>query len=184
MKLFYSSLLLIVGWLSPGWSVSAQENNVVETPVKVSIPSVSLVGFAGSDMHLTYTGKGAEQVITPSRLDTTWLNYSSIVDGKTTNSISANINSGNLPAEVVVKLNVGDDVGAGAGTMGKSTGQIELSEYPQAVITDIGSCYTGQGPKKGHSLTYSWEWPSTYGVDHSSVNNIEISVIYTLTADK
>ncbi|MDD2612753.1 MAG: hypothetical protein PHR38_08195 [Bacteroidales bacterium] len=185
MKLSYCSLLLLVIISSPGGLVTAQKDNVVETPVKVSIPSVSLVGFAGSDAHLTNTpGKRAEQIITPSIRDTTWLNYSSIVDEKSANVISVNINSGNLPAEVVVKLNVGEDVGAGAGTMGKSAGQITLSEYPQAIITDIGSCYTGQGSKKGHPLTYSWEWPSTYDVNHPSIDNIEVSVIYTLTAGK
>ena len=185
MKIFYRILLLICIILSPVGFVSAQENNMAQMPVKVSIPTVSLVGFAGSDTHLTYIqGKGAVQKITPSTIDTTWLNYSSVIDGNSTNSISVNIISENFPAEVVVKLNVGEDVGAGAGTMGRPTGKIALNEYPQAVITDIGTCYTGQGPKKGHPITYSWEWPPSYDANYSSNDNMEVSVIYTLTAGK
>lgn len=186
MRQTYRNLLLIPIFLLPVWIISAQESNVVHMPVKVSIPTVSLVSFAGSDAHFTNSsGKGAVQKITPSTKDTTWLNYSSVIDDKSTNSISASIISGNLPVEVVVKLNVGEDAGAGAGTVGKPTGVISLSEYPQTIITDIGTCYTGQGAKKGHPITYTWEWLPPYEADHSSIdNNIEISVIYTLIADE
>jgi len=186
MRQTYRNLFLIQIILLPVWIATAQESNIVHMPVKVSIPTVSLVSFAGSDAHFTtIPGKGAIQKITPSTKDTTWLNYSSVIDDKSTNSISASIISGNLPVEVVVKLNIGEDVGAGAGTMGKPTGIISLNEYPQTVITEIGTCYTGQGSKKGHPISYSWEWLPPYDVDHSSIDdNIEISVIYTLIADK
>jgi hypothetical protein len=163
----------------------AQENNQVQMPVRVSIPTVSLVGFAGSGVHTTnMAGKGAVQKITPATLDTTWLNYSSVVDGHSTNSLSASIASGNLPVEVVVKLKIGEDVGAGAGAMGKPTGEIALNEYPQVVVTDIGTCYTGLGPKKGHPITYTWEGLPPSRTDHPSEEKIEISVIYTLTSSK
>ena len=185
MRQTYRNLFLIQIILLPVWIVSAQENNVVHMPVKVSIPTVSLVSFAGSDAHSTNsTDMGAVQKITPFTKDTTWLNYSSVIDGYSTNSICVNITSGDLPAEVDVKLNVGEDVGAGAGTMGKPTEDISLNEYPQTIITDIGTCYTGQGSKKGHPITYSWEWLPPYDVDHSSIDNTEVFVIYTFTAGK
>lgn len=184
MKVSDRILLLLFILFLPVELVFSQDN-IVQMPVKVSIPSVSLVSFAGSTKQLKdIRNKGTEQTITPSTLDTTWLNYSSIIDGNSTNSICVNINSGYLPAEVVVKLNVGEDVGAGAGTMGKSTGQISLTEYPQAIVTDIGTCYTGQGINKGHQLTYSWEWKPPYDADHSSIDDVKISVICTLAAGK
>lgn len=185
MKEYSQNLILLFIFLLNVGILPAQENNSVQLPVRISIPTVSLVGFAGSKAQLTnFSGKGAEHIITPTTIDTTWLNYSSIVDGLSTNSICININSGVLPAEVVVKLNIGEDVGAGAGTMGKSAGQIALTDYPQPIVTDIGTCYTGQGTKKGHQLTYSWEWKPPYDVDHSSIDDIELSIICTFAAGK
>ena len=146
MRQTYRNLLLLPIMLLSACIVSAQENNIVHMPVKVSIPTVSLVSFAGSDAHFTsIPGKGVVQKITPSTKDTTWLNYSSVIDDNSTNSISVSIISGNLPAEVVVKLNVGEDVGAGAGTIGKPTGELALNEYPQTIITDIGTCLYRSG---------------------------------------
>ena len=185
MKLSYLILLLSFVLLFSRGMVTAQSKNTVEIPIVFTIPAIALVDFAGSDAHITFTsGNGAEQIITPSTLDKTWINYSSIVEGKTTNIISVNLSSGYLPAEVKINLDVGQDVGAGAGTTGKPIKQIALTPYPQEIITGIGSCYTGRGIQKGHQLTYSWEWMPPYDVDHSSIDKIEISVTYTFATAK
>ena len=185
MKLSYLILLLSFVLLFSRGMATAQGKNTVETPIVFTIPAIALVDFAGSDAHITFTsGNGAEQIITPSTLDKTWINYSSIVDGNSTNSISVNLSSDNIPVEIRIKLNISQDAGAGAGTIGKPNGQITLTGYPQEIITGIGSCYTGRGTLKGHQLTYSWEWLPPYDVDHSTIDNIEISVTYTLTSTK
>ena len=185
MKLFYNSLLLLIIIFSSGGTISAQGKNSVEMPIVVSIPAIALVDFAGYDTRITYvSGKGAEQIITPSTLNKTWINYSSIVDEKTTNTISVNLTSGNIPADLRIKLDVGQDVGAGAGTTGKPIRQITLTSYPQEIITGIGSCYTGRGAQKGHQLTYSWEWLASSDNDHSLIDPVEISVTYTVTSIK
>ena len=165
--------------------VSAQNANVVQMPIYFSIPAIALVDFAGSDRRITFVaGKGAEQIINPSTLDKTWINYSSIVDGNSTNSISVNLSSDKAPVEIRIKLDISPDAGAGAGKTGKPTGQIILSGYPQEIITGIGSCFTGRGTLKGHQLTYSWEWLPPYDMDRSTIENIEISVTYTVTGTK
>lgn len=178
--------IFLAGIFTFVWNVYSQESNVVQMPVKVSVPAVSLVSFAesGSNM-LTNPGEGAIQRIMPNSMDTTWINYSSVIEDNAKNSICVNIISGNLPAEAVVKLKIGEDAGLGAGEIGSSVGQIALTEYPQVIITDIGTCYTGQGPGKGHPLTYTWEWISD-GEDANLLltNDTEIYVIYTLTASK
>ena len=184
MKLSYRYLLFVFIVLFWGGKAFAQDNSV-KMPIVLSIPSIALVDFAGTDTRVTFiSGKGAEQIITPSTLDKTWINYSSIVDGKSTNNISVNLSSMNTPAEIRIKLDVGQDVGAGAGTIGKPIGQITLTPYPQDIITGIGSCYTGRGAQKGHQLIYSWEWLPPYDIDHSSIDNIEVSVTYTITTVK
>jgi len=185
MKLSYLILHLSFVLLFSREMVIAQSKNTVEIPILFTIPAIALVDFAGSDARITFTsGNGAEQIITPSTLDKTWINYSSIVEGKTTNIISVNLSSGYLPAEVKINLDVGRDVGAGAGTTGKPNNQIILTPYPQEIITGIGSCYTGRGIQKGHQLTYSWEWMPPYDLNHSSIDKIEISVTYTFATAK
>ena len=185
MKLSYCYLLFVFIVLFSGEKAFAQDNSV-KMPIVLSIPAIALVDFAGSDTRVTFNSdsKGIEQIITPSTLDKTWINYSSVVDGKSTNNISVNLSSMNTPPEIRIKLDVGKDVGAGAGTTGKPIGPITLTPYPQDIITGIGSCYTGRGAQKGHQLIYSWEWLPPYDADHSSIDNIEISVTYTITTVK
>lgn len=185
MKLLYYSLLLFLIIVSSVRKISAQNTNVVQTPIIFSIPTIAQLDFAGSDRRITFiAGKGAEQIITPSTLDKTWINYSSIVDGNSTNSISVNLSSDKVPVEIRIKLDISPDAGAGGGTTGKPTGQITLSGYPQEIISGIGSCFTGRGVLKGHQLTYSWEWLPPYDVDHTSIDKIEISVTYTINSTK
>lgn len=182
LRLFHMFLLLI---LSLSVLVNAQDKNAVNTHIVFKIPAVSLVDFAGSDKRVSYkSGVGAEQIITPSTLDKTWLNYSSISDGLSTNVISVNLSSGEIPAEIMIKLSVGEDVGAGAGNIGTPVGTIVLTPYPQDIIVGIGSCYTGRGIDKGHRLTYSWEWLPQYEINQAAIENLEIGVIYTITTAK
>lgn len=160
-----------------------QYKNTTTNDIIVRIPTVSLVDFAGSEKRSSYaSGNGAQQIITPSTLDKTWLNYSSITDGKTTNVISVNLTTHDLPAEVVVKLSVGPDAGAGGGKMGIPAGTIQLTPYPQDIIMEIGSCFTGRGVKKGHQLSYSWEYLE--GVDKSEIENLEVGVMFTIANSK
>lgn len=159
------------------------QNNVARMSLNLDIPAVSIIDFAGTENKISFnSGKGAEQIITPSTFDKTWLNYSSIVEENTTNIISVNLSAWNLPSNMAIRLKVGENAGAGAGATGKPVGQILLSKYPQQVITGIGSCYTGRGIKKGHQLTYTWEglFPADEDED-SSIDNIEIAVTYTIT---
>ena len=137
--------------------LGAQTGNTAEMAVTVSIPAVALIDFEGADRLITFNSPNQiEQVITPSTLNKTWLNYSSIVEDGSTNYITVHISSGSLPPESSVNLEIGEDAGAGAGTTGRPSTQLTLSRYPQNIITDIGSCYTGRGNEKGHQLTYSW----------------------------
>lgn len=152
-------------------------------PVQLTLPPSASFSLAGDNIRFALSpSKGTEQIITPSTVGKIWINYSSIVAWNTTNSICVSLSTGNLPAEVVIKLNVGTDVGAGSGKVGRPTGKITLSSYPQTIINGIGSCYTGQGVNKGHPLTFSWELLPEYESDILSVEdlNIEVGVIYTI----
>lgn len=179
MNFFYCFNILLLCLLS-SVNMQGQERNKVEMPVVLSIPDIALVNLAGADKITFSTGRGVGQVITPST-PKTWINYSSIVNGNSTNNIYVSLLSGNLPVEVAINLEVGPDVGAGAGKTGRPSRKITLSPYAQEIISGIGSCYTGRGVEKGHQLTYSWRWLAPFNTDHVT-NNIEVSVFYTLTS--
>lgn len=178
------TLLFVYLVLTLNWAQS-QDLNFVNIPLVLRIPAMSLIDFAGSEKRITFIpGKGAEQIITPSTLDRTWLNYSSITEENSTNSISVNLSSGKLPAEIVIKLTISESAGTGAGQHGRPLGPITLTPYPQDIIIDIGSCYTGRGVQKGHQLSYSWEWQHPTNNEMVTIENIEIGVTYTITTNK
>lgn len=161
----------------------AQTNNTAEMTVTVSIPAVALIDFEGNDRLITFKSPNqVEQIISPSGLNKTWLNYSSIIEKGSTNFITVHISSGNLPPETFIKLEISEDSGLGAGKMGVSSKQITLSHYPQNIITDIGSCFTGRGREKGHLLTYIWTNIEDYTKSLYSKNEYLITLTYTITS--
>lgn len=166
----------------------AQNSNKAEMSISVKIPSIALIDFiVDGNQIITYTYSNTEpnqveQIITPTTYDKTWLNYSSIVNNGLTNYITVHISSGSLPADVSLNVTVGSDIGAGAGIMGTSLGKITLSTFPQNIITNIGSCYTGRGLNKGHQLTYEWENPESYNYSFNYEGGNAIAVTYTITA--
>lgn len=168
--------------------VPAQNNNSAEMSITLNISAIALIDFAmeGSQtITLIYSSLGpqqVEQIITPSIDDKTWLNYSSIVKTGSSNYITVHISSGTLPADVSLDVMIGSDVGGGAGTKGTSTNRITLSKFPQNIITNIGSCYTGRGINKGHQLSYIWENPVSYDYSLNYDNGQAIAVTYTITA--
>ena len=185
ITLLFSLLILFVSYSNV---LSAQEENTAEVAINFKIPSIALVNFVvegGEIKTYTYSTAGkssVEQVITPYLNGKTWLNYSSIVYSGLKNYITVHISSGTLPSDVKLNVVVGADIGAGAGTMGSPVGELTLSTYPQNIITDIGSCYTGVGEKKGHQLTYIWDNPDSYNYSITYKNGKSIAVTYTITS--
>ncbi|MBU3926594.1 MAG: hypothetical protein KKB74_02215, partial [Bacteroidetes bacterium] len=164
-----SILALMMGFISamPA-QIFCQNNNTAEIPLMLSIPPVSLINFAvDGEQVITYSysflePNNVEQIINPNTGDNTWLNYSSIVNPGATNYITANISSGSLPADVTLRVVISEDAGFGSGATGTPIGEITLSSYPQNIIVNIGSCYTGSGTNRGHRLTYIWDNPESY----------------------
>lgn len=181
----FKIVLILLFFLSV--RLSAQKANEVAMPVQLSLPTMASFSLAGENIRLSIVdGKGAEQIITPSTVGKMWLNYSSIVAWNSTNNICVSLSSGNLPAEIAIKLLAGPDLGAGSGKMGRPVGPVTLSNYPQVIIAGIGSCYTGQGINKGHLLTFSWSIRPDFESDILSLDNLEleVGVIYTIISDE
>lgn len=163
----------------------AQDKNTTSMPVVLSIPKVSQIELSGTENRIVYIqGKGAEQYIKPSTQNKTWLNYSSIVDEKTSNVISVSLTANNLPPGLAIRLVVGESSGSGVGKLGKPTSPVYLSALPQDIVIDIGTCYTGKGEKNGHQLSYVWEWLDNDTDKPIISDDLEIAVIYTITNNK
>lgn len=153
----------------------------------MTIPSAASLSLTGSDLQFSIRGKGAEQIITPSTVGSVWINYSSVVDFNSTNAISASLSAWNLPAEIAIQLKVGSDIGTGYGLTGSSTNSIVLSPYPQVIISNIGTCYTGQGIGKGRELTYTWLLRPDYDdqlLTEDDLEGLKVAVTYTISASK
>lgn len=159
----------------------------VRLPVQMTIPSAASLSLTGSDLQFSIKGKGAEQIITPSTVGSVWINYSSVVDFNSSNAISASLSAWNLPAEVAITLKVGPDAGAGYGQTGTPVNSIVLSPYPQIIIYDIGTCFTGQGIQKGRELTYTWVLRPGYDdeiLSEDDLVGLQVAVTYTISSSK
>lgn len=162
----------------------AQESNTVKLPIMLGIPAKASINLIGSDLTFKFSPKndGEIQTLTPSSAGKVWLNYSSIVEWGSSNSIYVSLGDGNVPAEVSIKLKIEKDAGVGSGQTGQPTDPITLSYSPQPIITNIGSCFTGKGEGKGHLLTYSWVLSPNYDPDLIKIEDLKIvtSIIYTI----
>ena len=169
IALFYSSY------------TKAHDMNITQLPVQLIIPPKACINLVTSESD-TLNIRKTEQVLSPNSNNKAWINYSSVVDKNTTNSICASLSSNNLPPEIIVVLHISDDFGEGTGKLGKPAGPINLSDFPQEIINDIGTCFTGEGWGKGHLLTYTWELApgaTSKDIDIEDMN-IEIRVIFTI----
>jgi hypothetical protein len=184
-QIVFVELLLILG--AP--LLHGQEkDNTAKLPVQMAIPPSAKLNMGSSELKFSlFKGEGKDRKLAPKTVDSIWINYSSVIVNNSSNTVCASLATGDLPAEIAIKLKVGPDVGAGYGQVGKPTIPIILSTAPQAIITDIGSCYTGQGDNKGHLLTFSWELKPGYDPDYIQselLANLRIRVIYTINSDE
>ncbi len=130
--------------------------------IKVGISSHSLVGVSSAS---TITLEPAAPEVAGAGLDfsassasdnSVWLNYSSILKGKSSNSISVSMVGDELPKGVDIELVAAEDAGKGKGEVGKTSKKtIVLSDKSLPVVSEIKNCYTGTGSGSGHQLTYA-----------------------------
>jgi hypothetical protein len=171
-----------------GALIAQESENTAKLPVQMAIPPSAQLSMGSSELKFSlFTGEGKDRKLAPKTVDTVWINYSSVIVNNSTNTICASLATVDMPAEIAIKLSVGPDIGAGYGQVGRPTLPIYLSSSPQPIITDIGSCYTGQGNNKGHLLTFSWELKPGYDPDYiqsEMLSNLRIRVIYTINSDE
>jgi len=186
LSIILSSILVF------GVTISAMAENNQSTAkhdIKVGIPSYSLVGVSSaSSITLepglpSLAGEGLNFSASSASDESVWLNYSSILSGKSSNSISVSMTGDNLPSGVTIELVASEDAGKGQGDTGnaKQT-KITLNGNDQDIITGIGNCYTGTGSGSGHQLTYSLKMSDEKAnYDKLTSGDFETTVTYTIT---
>lgn len=109
-----------------------------------------------------------------------WINYSSAVaswGGK--RSIVAQVINGNLPSGLSLFVQASSYKGKGKGEFGSSVGKTAISSQPRPIVTNIGSCYTGNGLNNGHSLDFSLDITDFKKV--TAMEATEFTILYTIT---
>ena len=165
------------------------DNTTDSHDVTIDIPEVALLDIeAAGSKSITLTPTipteaGLALDLSSATDNSLWLNYSSII-GSTTRplrKVTVEIESGTVPGGIDIKVLAGNYSGGGEGTTGTAGAALTLSSAAQDIITDIGSCYTGNGTSNGHQLNYSLEFSSgNYGNLDFDEDDALLSIKYTL----
>ena len=181
MKSVVFTFIALVGTYLASYAQDTQTDN---HNVTVSVPTVTLL-----DLETTLTKNFTMNIVAPTEAglktinagqdQTTWLNYTSVAGAGIVRKVmmSANVNP---PGGVEFSVEANVDAGAGAGTPGTPfASSLEPLPAPTAIITGIGSCYTGTGPLKGHKLIYRATVPTaSFGLLRAG--SFPVIVTYTL----
>lgn len=135
-------------------SASFTLNEVAMLDLEPSNSSVTL--------NLSSAIEAGEQAIIVEANNDKWINFSSAVFAGNSRSISVNIDGGQVPSGIYLKLITSDyigidKIGKGGAALGSPVGVVTLSSNPQPIITNIKGAYTGNGTNNGYKLIYSLE---------------------------
>lgn len=110
--------------------------------------------------------------------NTLWLNYYLVhIPPEPSYSIAVEISSGTVPAGMELIIEAGTYEGQGGEQSGYPTGQIIVSNEPQIIVNNIGTCNSGLGANLGHQLTYSFVI-TNYA--HISASPSTVELLYTI----
>ncbi|MCK4392830.1 hypothetical protein KAX17_07980 [Candidatus Bipolaricaulota bacterium] len=153
-------------------------NNTAVQVVEIRIEEIAVMNITGVlSRPLTLTAP-ANPEAAPTSHTSTYIRYTSVVREGKTRVITAAITAGTLPGGCALKLE-GIDL-SGHGNHGNIVpGGVHLSGIPQAIITGIGSCYTGTGSTAGAQLAYALIVDDTGSLVPGETRTITIS--FTLT---
>lgn len=190
MKLTNSllSLLLVV---SAGTLIAQDTNEDLHT-VSINVPEIALLDLesqtgTGISLNGTAPTEAGNKVVFNASNNDIWINYSSICSSgnQSTREITVQITDGDVPDGLELKVVAGEDVGLGDGAMGdaEEDALVLNDQNAHTIIEDVGSAYTGNGPSKGHNLTYTLTQKSDAG-SYASLNFSQsqtVTITYTLS---
>jgi len=167
---------------------SFSQDNTDRHKVNMEIPEVALRGLvSGSatdvDLYSLASDEAGNSLdFSNAESNRIWINYSFVKSGTSKKRKVIAMLEGELPEGLRLVVEASAYSGDGEGALGKTAGQVTLSNQPADVIVYIGSCYTGKGINNGHSLNYRLERENSsdsYALIFQQQTSV--NVIYTLT---
>lgn len=189
LSLILASVLVFGISMSAMADGNGNSQSTAKHDIKVGIPAYSLVGVSSTSAITlepaspTVAGDGLNFSASSASNSSVWLNYSSILKGKSSNVVSVSMGGDQLPEGVSIELVAGEDAGKGKGEVGKTNKKtIVLSNKAEEVVSGIKNCYTGTGSTSGHQLTYSLKMEnSTRAYTALTSGNFTTTITYTIT---
>lgn len=178
--LYVGMMVVAMGFATS--NVMAQDTGEAGQAVTYTLPAMKILDVEGVAPTLTFVAPiQAGDAIADATNNTSWINYTSIVENLATNKVSVAI-TGTVPAGTTLKVVAAAHAGTGNGTYGTPAPAVTLSATAQNLITTIGSCYTGDGNTNGHQLTYTWSViPGSYASVVAAAG-AGITATYTIVA--
>ncbi len=153
--------------------------------VRFSMPEVAMVDIEPGSSSVEFeieasSVPGGEPVVRKLSNDNVWINYSSAIrQYGNKRSINVQISQGSVPDGTSFYIEASAASAFGSSNQGVSTGKVKVQRNPRPIITNIGSCYTGDGINNGHELRYFLEITDFLRIK-STVNHM-FTVMYTIT---
>jgi len=178
-KVVLSVALLVLGLATFGSAqIRSESHNINFTIGNIFVLDVDNAG-TNTDVNFTVSdpvNPGAQPAVAVTN-NVNYLNYTSVVQNTKTHKISAKLTD-TLPG---VNIHITATAPAtGYGSKGTSNGSLTLTKTDQAVISGIGSCWTGTGGTEGALLTYSITFDDNNFASLLSATPVEV-VTYTIS---
>lgn len=174
-------------FLSLGQDQMESEHDV---NVTFSVPKTNIIDIAslnGNDItfspaDIEAVANGMDFTLTNDEL---WLNYTVVKSNAFSHKrINVSVTATNYPVGMLLQMKVDPDANQGKGEMGTPVfGYVNLipDAEPLEIISDIGSCFTGNGYSSGHNLHFKLSYDNTYYDELTTNFNTIIFLTYTIT---
>lgn len=156
--------ILLIFFITSSFVSSAQNTVSIYSSSSISLDLISpfIAGAAVSNVSA----------------NTSWLNYNIVhTPPEPTFSITVEISTGTVPDGLELRIEAGTYTGPGGEQPGTPTGELVITNEPQILVNNIGTCNSGSGPDVGHQLTYSY---IITNYSQLSASSGTINILYTI----
>lgn len=181
---FYLGMMVVSMGLFTTNVIAQTDTDEAGEAITYTLPAMRILDLEGTPPTLTFdVPDEAGTAIADATSNSSWINYTSIIETGATNKVTVALTAGTVPTGTTLTVAAAADAGLGDGTVGISAGTVTLGTTAADLITAIGSCYTGTGNTNGHQLTYTWSVDAdAYASVVSHATASDITATYTITA--
>jgi len=178
---FYLGMMVVSMGMFTTNVFAAGDGTEAGEAVTYDLPAMKILDVEGTAPSLTFVAPDESgSAIAEVTSNTSWINYTSVIESGSTNKVTVAL-TGTVPAGTTLTVVAADAVG-GNGNFGTPAAAVTLSATAQDLITEIGSCYTGDGDTNGHQLTYTWSVDAGGYANVVAASGSDITATYTIEA--